>query len=184
MTLSWPNSGAKPGARAGPCRELVETALRNLFRSQKSTADLAPLPVFHSGASLVDIADRDLYRTMEDCYGGSWEQTSGSNPKRPGALDALPLPRTVHRLPKVIATLDVQPKVRAVAENPGKDEGSGRRHTSAIATKLVHMLALNAHCFGQGSLGQSQGLHELLRQDFANRRWLALRHQHERLVHR
>jgi hypothetical protein len=46
--------------------ELVETALRNLFRSQQGPVDLAPLPVFHSGGALVDIADRDaLYQAME-----------------------------------------------------------------------------------------------------------------------
>ena len=46
--------------------ELVETALRNLFRAQKEAADLAPLPVFHSGGAFVDIADRDaLYQAME-----------------------------------------------------------------------------------------------------------------------
>jgi len=46
--------------------ELVETALRNLFRAQKKTADLLPLQVFHSGGTLVDIADRDaLYQAME-----------------------------------------------------------------------------------------------------------------------
>ncbi len=46
--------------------ELVETALRNLFRAQKKTADLPPLPAFHSGGALVDIADRDaLYQAME-----------------------------------------------------------------------------------------------------------------------
>jgi hypothetical protein len=46
--------------------ELVETALRSLFRAQKKTADLPPLPVFHSGGALVDIADRDaLYQAME-----------------------------------------------------------------------------------------------------------------------
>jgi hypothetical protein len=46
--------------------ELVETALRNLFRSQKEPAELAPLPVFHSGGAFVDIADRDaLYEAME-----------------------------------------------------------------------------------------------------------------------
>ncbi len=46
--------------------ELVETALRNLFRAQKKIADLPPLPVFHSGGALVDIADRDaLYQAME-----------------------------------------------------------------------------------------------------------------------
>jgi len=46
--------------------ELVETALRNLFRAQKKTADLQPLPIFHSGGALVDIADRDaLYQAME-----------------------------------------------------------------------------------------------------------------------
>ena len=46
--------------------ELVETALRNLFRSQKETPELSPLPVFHSGGAFVDIADRDaLYQAME-----------------------------------------------------------------------------------------------------------------------
>jgi hypothetical protein len=46
--------------------ELVETALRNLFQSQKRPVELAPLPVFHSGGALVDIADRDaLYQAME-----------------------------------------------------------------------------------------------------------------------
>ena len=46
--------------------ELVETALRSLFRAQKEPVDLAPLPLFHSGGALVDVADRDaLYQAME-----------------------------------------------------------------------------------------------------------------------
>jgi plasmid stability protein len=46
--------------------ELVETALRNLLRSQKEAPELSPLPVFHSGGAFVDIADRDaLYQAME-----------------------------------------------------------------------------------------------------------------------
>jgi hypothetical protein len=46
--------------------ELVETALRGLFRSQKKHAELPSLPVFHSGGTLVDVADRDaLYQAME-----------------------------------------------------------------------------------------------------------------------
>ena len=46
--------------------ELVETALRNLFRSQKKRTELAPLPTFHSGGALVDISDREsLYQAME-----------------------------------------------------------------------------------------------------------------------
>jgi hypothetical protein len=46
--------------------ELVETALRNLFRSQAKPVNLAPLPVFHSGGAVVDIADRDaLYQAIE-----------------------------------------------------------------------------------------------------------------------
>ncbi len=47
--------------------ELVETALRLLFRSQKKeTKDLPPLPTFHGGGALVEIADRDaLYHAME-----------------------------------------------------------------------------------------------------------------------
>ena len=46
--------------------ELVETALRSLFRERKSQAELPPLPSFDSGGHLVDIADRDaLYQAME-----------------------------------------------------------------------------------------------------------------------
>ena len=46
--------------------ELVETALRNLFRSQKKPQKLSPLPTLHSGGTLVDVADRDaLYQAME-----------------------------------------------------------------------------------------------------------------------
>ena len=46
--------------------ELVEMALRLLFRSQKKGEALSPLPTFHSGGALVDVADRDaLYQAME-----------------------------------------------------------------------------------------------------------------------
>ena len=46
--------------------ELVETALRGLFRSQRKRLDVPPLPTFHSGGTLVDIADRDaLHQAME-----------------------------------------------------------------------------------------------------------------------
>jgi hypothetical protein len=46
--------------------ELVETALRMLFLPQKNKEELPPLPTFHSGGTLVDIADRDaLYQAME-----------------------------------------------------------------------------------------------------------------------
>ncbi|RBP03083.1 VapB protein of antitoxin of type II toxin-antitoxin system [Roseiarcus fermentans] len=46
--------------------ELVETALRNLLRSQKAPARLEPLPTFKGGGCLVDVADRDaLYQALE-----------------------------------------------------------------------------------------------------------------------
>lgn len=46
--------------------DLVETALRNFFRSQKKSPTLSTLPTFNSGGPLVDIADRDaLYQAME-----------------------------------------------------------------------------------------------------------------------
>lgn len=46
--------------------ELVETALRGLFRAQRKRADLDPLPSFRGGGTLIDIADRDaLYQAME-----------------------------------------------------------------------------------------------------------------------
>jgi hypothetical protein len=49
-----------------PMSELVESALRLLLRSQRKQQKIAPLPTFHSGGALVDIADRDaLYQAME-----------------------------------------------------------------------------------------------------------------------
>lgn len=46
--------------------ELVETALRKLFRSQRRRRELPPLPTFASGGHTVDVADRDaLYQAME-----------------------------------------------------------------------------------------------------------------------
>jgi hypothetical protein len=46
--------------------ELVETALRNLFRAQKDVKKVPPLPTFHGGEMFVDPANRDeLYRIME-----------------------------------------------------------------------------------------------------------------------
>ena len=46
--------------------ELVETALRGLFRARKKSGVLPPLPLFHSGGAVVDVADRNaLYQAME-----------------------------------------------------------------------------------------------------------------------
>ena len=46
--------------------ELVETALRLLLRSYRKREKLVALPTFHSGGTLVDIADRNvLYQAME-----------------------------------------------------------------------------------------------------------------------
>lgn len=46
--------------------ELVESALRLLFKSERGRADLPQLPTFKSGGPIVDIADRDaLYQAME-----------------------------------------------------------------------------------------------------------------------
>lgn len=46
--------------------ELVETALRLMFRSGKKPRQLARLPTFRSGGAMVDIADRNaLYQAME-----------------------------------------------------------------------------------------------------------------------
>jgi hypothetical protein len=46
--------------------DLVETALRLLFRTRKSTAELTSLPILSSGGAMVDVADREaLYHAME-----------------------------------------------------------------------------------------------------------------------
>lgn len=47
--------------------DLVETALRLLLRAQKKRTKIKPLPTFHGGGELVDIADRNaLYDAMDD----------------------------------------------------------------------------------------------------------------------
>lgn len=46
--------------------ELVETALRGLFRAQRTPGEIPPLPSFRSGGAMVEVADRDaLYQAME-----------------------------------------------------------------------------------------------------------------------
>ena len=46
--------------------ELVETALRTLFRAQREQRELPPLPVFHSGGHLVDVDNREaLYEILD-----------------------------------------------------------------------------------------------------------------------
>ena len=43
--------------------ELVETALRMLFRTRNKKEEIPPLPSFRSGGARVDVADRDaLYQ--------------------------------------------------------------------------------------------------------------------------
>jgi hypothetical protein len=44
--------------------ELMESALRLLFKSRKSKRDLPALPTFKSGGHLVDIADRDALNNI------------------------------------------------------------------------------------------------------------------------
>lgn len=47
--------------------ELVESAVRIMLAKPASGAKPPPLPKFHGGRCLVDVADRDaLYRAMED----------------------------------------------------------------------------------------------------------------------
>jgi hypothetical protein len=47
--------------------ELVETALRLLFRSPNKRGRIPDLPTFRSGGTLVDVSRRDaLYRAMEE----------------------------------------------------------------------------------------------------------------------
>lgn len=47
--------------------ELVETALRLFFRTQRKRPKAPLLPTFRGGRELVDIADRDaLYDAMDD----------------------------------------------------------------------------------------------------------------------
>jgi hypothetical protein len=46
--------------------EMVETALRLLLQSQRKRTKIRPLPKFHGGGELIDVADRDaLYDAME-----------------------------------------------------------------------------------------------------------------------
>lgn len=52
--------------RGATMSALVEEALRNLLRKRRKATCLPPLPVFHGGGALVDVADREaLYQAME-----------------------------------------------------------------------------------------------------------------------
>jgi len=60
---------ARAAAEGRTMSALVEAALRALLEGSpgRKPAELSPLPTFHSGGHLVDIADRDaLYRAMEE----------------------------------------------------------------------------------------------------------------------
>lgn len=47
--------------------ELLESALRLFFQSEKHPKKIPPLPKFKSGGAFIDIADRNaLYRAMEE----------------------------------------------------------------------------------------------------------------------
>lgn len=47
--------------------ELVETALRRLLAPQHAAEPLPPLPTFHAGRTLVNVANRDaLYDQMDE----------------------------------------------------------------------------------------------------------------------
>src|ERR1700704_2677000 len=99
-----------------------------------------------------------------------------SRAKRPGAFDPLALAWRVHGFPQVPASLHVQPEVRAVTEDAGKDQLGRRGYGHSVVAKLINMLALHAHGLSQRALRQSHRLHEFLDQDFANAWRLALRH--------
>jgi plasmid stability protein len=46
--------------------DLVETALRQLFKATRTSPELPPLPKFASGGQFVDVADRNaLYDVMD-----------------------------------------------------------------------------------------------------------------------
>jgi len=52
--------------RACTMSELMESALRLMFKSEKTPSKIPPLPKFKRGGPLVDISDRDaLYQAME-----------------------------------------------------------------------------------------------------------------------
>lgn len=53
-------------ARSGrTMSDLVETALRQLFKATRTSPDLPALPAFKSGGHLIDVADRDaLHNAM------------------------------------------------------------------------------------------------------------------------
>lgn len=46
--------------------DLVGTALRTFFRDQRRPTTLDPLPTFHGGGTLVDVANRDPLQDAMD----------------------------------------------------------------------------------------------------------------------
>ena len=57
---------AEAARRGTTMSALLEAALRQLLDRRPAARDLPPLPVFHGGVELVDVADRNaLYDAME-----------------------------------------------------------------------------------------------------------------------
>ena len=104
--------------------------------------------------------------------------TLGGRSQRPGTFDSLAFAGRVHRLPQITALLRIEPEVRTIAEYPGKNEGRRGSHFAPVVAQFIDVLALHAHGFGQGTLGERQGFHELFGQNFADARRLTLGHQH------
>jgi hypothetical protein len=59
---------AEAARRGTTMSALMEAALRQLLERRKPKGELPPLPVFHGGAELVDVADRTA---LEDAMEGA-----------------------------------------------------------------------------------------------------------------
>lgn len=103
---------------------------------------------------------------------------SGHGFQRLGAGDALALLGRMRGFPQIAAALQVQPKLRTVAEYARKNKRRRRSDGPAVVAEFIDMLALDAHRSRERALSKPHRRDEFLGQDFADARWLALRHQH------
>jgi hypothetical protein len=76
--------------------------------------------------------------------------------------------RVIQGLPKVSATLNIEPKIGAIAKHPSQYQGRRGCDGAVIIAQLIHMLTRHAHGFSECSLIKAKRLHKLLNQDFAN----------------
>ena len=60
-------------------------------------------------------------------------------------------------VPEIGTSLDVEPEIRGVAKDAGKDQGGAGGDGAAVVAQFIDVLAGDTHGLGEGGLGEVEG---------------------------